>query len=90
LKLLTSVAGHRLQYNMTNLSIGLPSTLGSYLQLCNIFFGEESVQVRFINQKIAASPNGADEEVVAEESQMMYLLFNLPPEGSDEMKELLA
>jgi len=75
---------------MTNLSIGMPSTLGSYLKLCNIFFGEESVQVRFINQKIASSPNGADEEVVAEESQMMYLLVNLPPEGSDEMAELLS
>jgi hypothetical protein len=75
---------------MTNLSIGMPSTLGSYLKLCNIFFGEDSVQARFINQKIASSPNGADEEVVAEESQMMYLLVNLPPEGSDEMAELLA
>jgi len=75
---------------MTNLSIGMPSTLGSYLKLCNIFFGEESIQASFINQKIASSPNGADEEVVAEESQMMYLLANLPPVGSDEMAELLA
>jgi len=75
---------------MTNLSIGLPSTLGSYLTLCNMFFGEESVQTKFILEKIASNPNGADEEVIAEESQMMYLLFNLPPEGSDEMKELLA
>ena len=75
---------------MITLSTGMPSTLGSYLKLCNIFFGEESVQTKFITQKIASNPNGADEEVIAEESQMMYLLFNLPPEGSDEMKELLA
>jgi hypothetical protein len=75
---------------MITLSTGIPSTLGSYLKLCNIFFGEESVQTKFITQKIASNPNGADEEVIAEESQMMYLLFNLPPEGSDEMKELLA
>ncbi len=75
---------------MNTLSTGQPSTLGSYLKLCNIFFGEESEQAKFIMAKIASNPNGADEEVVAEESQMMYLLFNLPPEGSDEMKELLA
>ena len=75
---------------MTTLSTGMPSTLGSYLTLCNMFFGEDSVQAKFIMQKIASNPNGADEEVIAEESQMMYLLFNLPPEGSDEMKELLA
>jgi len=75
---------------MITLSTGQPSTLGSYLRLCELFFGEDSAQVRFINQKITSNPNGADEEVVADESQMMYLLFNLPPEGSDEMKELLA
>ena len=74
---------------MNTLSTGMPSTLGSYLKLCNIFFGEDSVQAKFINEKIASNPNGADEEVVTDESQMMYLLFNLPPEGSDEMKELL-
>jgi len=75
---------------MNTLSTGMPSTLGSYLKLCNIFFGEDSAQAKFINEKIASNPNGADEEVVAEESQMMFLLFNLPPEGSDEMAELLA
>jgi len=74
---------------MITLSIGLPSTLGSYLKLSELFFGEESVQAKFIREKIASNPNGADEEVVVEESQMMYLLVNLPPEGTDEMKELL-
>lgn len=75
---------------MMTLSTGMPSTLGSYLKLCNIFFGEESVQTKFIQEKIASNPNGADEEVIAEESQMMYLLFNLPAEGSEEMSELLV
>lgn len=74
---------------MNTLSTGMPSTLGSYLKLCNMFFGEESVQTKFILEKIASNPNGADEEVIADEHQMMYLLFNLPAEGSDEMKELL-
>lgn len=71
------------------LTIGLPSTLGSYLKLCNLFFGPESVQVRFIMDKIASSPNGAHEEVITEESQMMYLLATLPADSSNEMKELL-
>jgi hypothetical protein len=66
---------------MQMLSIGMPSTLGSYQKLCNIFFGEDSAQAKFINEKIASNPNGADEEVIAEESQMMYLLMHIE-EGS--------
>lgn len=62
---------------MQKLSIGLDSNLGAYLKLCNIFFGEESVQSRFVSRQIAKSPNGADEEVIADESQMMFLLVNL-------------
>lgn len=75
---------------MITLSTGQPSTLGSYLKLCQLFFGDESVQAKFINEKIASTPNGPDEEVVVEESQMMYLLVNLPPAGSDEMQALLS
>ncbi len=74
---------------MNKLSTGQDSTLGTYLKLCNLIFGTDSPQVKFIMNKIAESPNGADEEVIAEESQMMYLLVNLPPEGTDEMKALL-
>lgn len=75
---------------MQTLSIGLPSTLGSYLKLCEMFFGSDSVQANFINQKIASNPNGVDEEVVAEESQMMYLLFNLPEDTSNNLESLLS
>jgi len=62
---------------MNTLSIGMPSTLGSYLKLCNLFFGEDSAQAKFIQSKIDESPNGLEEEVIAEESQMMYLLASL-------------
>lgn len=62
---------------MITLSTGQPSTLGSYLKLCQVFFGEESVQYRLISKKISESPNGTDEEVIADEHQMMYLLVNL-------------
>lgn len=75
---------------MQKLSTGQDSTLGSYLKLCLAFFGEDSPQVRFIMNKIATSPSGANEEVVAEESQMMYLLFNLPPADVDEVGEILS
>jgi hypothetical protein len=62
---------------MNTLSLGMPSTLGSYLKLCTLFFGEDSAQAKFIQTKIDESPNGLDEEVIAEESQMMYLLASL-------------
>lgn len=62
---------------MNMLSVGMPSTLGSYLKLCTIFFGEESNQVKFIQGKISESPRGEDEEVIADESQMLYLLGNM-------------
>jgi hypothetical protein len=62
---------------MQMLSIGLPSTLGSYLALCDSVFGEGSVQSKFIQGKIDSHENGADEEVIADESQMLYLLGNM-------------
>ncbi len=74
---------------MQTLSTGMPSTLGSYLKLCSIFFGDDSPQVKFINDKIATSPNGVDEEVIAEESQMMFLLFNIDDANKLSMDDLL-
>ena len=62
---------------MNMLSVGLPSTLGSYLKLCSIFFGEESPQYKFIQGKVDESPNGLEEEVIADESQMLYLLQSM-------------
>ena len=62
---------------MIKLSSGQDSTLGSYLGLCDLYFGTDSPQSKFILDKISESPNGVNEEVIAEESQMMYLLFNI-------------
>jgi hypothetical protein len=59
---------------MNMLSTGMPSTLKSYKTLCNLFFGPDSEQAAFIAKKISESPNGEDEEVIADESQMLYLL----------------
>lgn len=71
---------------MNMLSIGLPSTLGSYLKLCTLFFGEDSAQAKFIQHKV--NQYGLDEEVVAEESQMLYLLTNME-EGHEATLESL-
>ena len=71
---------------MNMLSIGLPSTLGSYLKLCTLFFGEDSAQAKFIQHKV--NQYGLDEEVVADESQMLYLLTNME-EGQEATLESL-
>lgn len=59
---------------MNKLSTGHDSTLGSYLELAKIFFGESSRAVTFLEKKIADSTNGADEEVIVDEGQMVHLL----------------
>lgn len=37
-------------------------------------FGKDSGVVKFLESKIAESPNGEDEEVIIAESQMLFLL----------------
>lgn len=59
---------------MKKLSSGHDSTLGNYRKLCVIFFGEKSDATAFIDKKIAEDPDGENGEVIADESQMLYLL----------------
>ncbi len=59
---------------MKTLSTGDSSTLGTYKKLAGIF-GNAAVQ--FIQNKIDESPNGEDEEVIADESQMLLLLSTI-------------
>lgn len=59
---------------MKMLSIGRPSTLGTYKILAGIF-GKKAQE--FIQSKINSSPLGEDEEVIADESQMMLLLASM-------------
>jgi hypothetical protein len=59
---------------MLTLSTGDPSTLGTYKKLA-VLFGTKAQD--FINTKIAESPNGEDEEVLADENQMMILLASM-------------
>lgn len=59
---------------MQTLSTGDDSTLGSYMKIAK-FFGAKAEA--YIQQKIDDSPNGEDEEVIAAESQVLYLFGNM-------------
>lgn len=62
---------------MTKLSTGADSTLGEYRKLAATFFGADSKAVTFLDGKIKDSPNGENEEVLADEGQMMHLFMSL-------------
>ena len=62
---------------MKKLSTGVDSTLGNYRGMSLIVFGEDSAATKYLDEKIAESPNGENEEVIADESQMVYLLVSL-------------
>ena len=66
---------------MKKLSTGDDSTLASYRKLASLFFGERSKAVQFIDAKISISPDGQNEEVFADESQMVNLLYSMAHEA---------
>lgn len=51
-----------------------PETLGEYRDLCAAL-NRDSEAVVFLDKKIAESPNGREEKVIAADSQMRHLLF---------------
>lgn len=59
---------------MIKISTGEDSTLKTYRKIAEVI-GEKAVE--FIDKKISASKNGEDEEVIVEESQMLYLLSHI-------------
>lgn len=62
---------------MPIISTGHPSTLATYRMLSAGLWGEDSRAVAFIEKKISESPNGADEGVIADETQMLMLLAQI-------------
>ncbi len=50
-----------------------PATLGEYRDLCAAIGGEECKAVKFLDEKIA--DQGRDAIVIADDSQMRYLLM---------------
>ena len=65
---------------MKKISTGESSTLKTYRNIAAILKGSTSAAVRFIDKKIADSPNGENEEVLSDEGQMLYLLMNVRDE----------
>lgn len=59
------------------LSTGQDSTLGNYRALTAAIFGEESQAVAFLDSRISEAPNGADEEVIADERQMVGMIYGI-------------
>lgn len=62
---------------MKKLSNGEDSTLGNYRKLAAMFFGVASKPVDYLNKRIAESPKGEMEEVMADERQMVQLLISM-------------
>ena len=69
---------------MKMLSTGEPSTLGTYKKMC-VIFGQKAID--FIQAKIDESPNGEDEEVIADEGQMIYLLSQIAQSDNAKAEE---
>lgn len=67
--------------NVPILSTGEPSTLGNWLRLTSTFFGNDSPATNFWQEKITESEaegnGGADEAVLQDERQCMYLNMSL-------------
>jgi hypothetical protein len=59
---------------MRKLSTGDDATLGSYKKLASAVFGDDSKAVKWLDEQIAESPNGENEEVIADEGQTVMLL----------------
>ncbi len=59
---------------MIKLSTGDDSTLGNYRKLASAIFGEHSEAVKFLDNKINNSLAGENEEVIADERKMIFML----------------
>lgn len=62
---------------MNTISTGEPATLGTYRKIALVLGGEGSPAVKFFDEKIANSPNGESEEVIANETQVMHVIGQL-------------
>ena len=63
---------------MNKLSDGSSNTLGGYRKIAIALTGsEESEAVEFFDTKIAESPDGENEKVIADESQMLMLIGSM-------------
>jgi hypothetical protein len=57
-------------------------TLGYHRDMSKAFFGENSEATKFLDKKIAESPRGRDELVLADETQLVHVLIELHKNGA--------
>lgn len=62
---------------MRKLTTGDASTLGNWLALTRATLGENSPAATFLQKKIDAAANGEQEEVIADESQLLRVLMQI-------------
>jgi hypothetical protein len=63
---------------MRTISTGEPATLGTYRKIALALSpSEDSKAVKYFDNKIAESPNGENEEVVAHESQVLMVIIQM-------------
>ena len=56
-------------------------TLGDYLKTSKTSFGDDSAAVKFLEEKIAESPNGENQELVAFKEQILGMLVSIHKNG---------
>lgn len=66
---------------MIKLSTGQDSTYKSYIQLTTAVFGADSPALKFLTDRLAASGGDDNEEIIAPESQMIFLLNEIHHKG---------
>ena len=62
---------------MNTISTGEPNVLGTWLKIATALAGPDSKAVKFFQAKIADSPHGENEKVIADETQLMHLIGQL-------------
>ena len=62
---------------MDTISTGEPNTLKTWRKIALALGGEGSEAVKFFDEKIANSPHGEDEKVIANETQVLYLISQM-------------
>lgn len=62
---------------MKKLSTGQDSTLENWITYSSLVFGENSKATKFLKNKADDSPNGLQEEVIADEGQLIMVLARM-------------
>jgi hypothetical protein len=64
-----------MKHEIVKMSTGQEATLGNYRKMCALIFGPDSKSVKYLDKRIAEE--GEDEEVIVDESQMVYILTQI-------------